>query len=93
MAYNIEELLKQLKEELSEYIDDKKYVYKICGDYIVVLEKLPDTITNENRSNISQIDDNKLYAKYRANKLLVKQIINKYDLTECEKVMSKFCKI
>jgi antitoxin component YwqK of YwqJK toxin-antitoxin module len=55
------------------------------------LEKLEDTITNENRSNVSRIGDNKLYAKYRANKLVVKQIINKYDLTKCEKVMSNFC--
>ena len=88
MTYNIEELLKQLTEELEEYINDKKYVYKTCGDFIVVLEKLEETITNENRSNVSQIGDDKLYAKYRANKLLVKKIINKYDLTKCEKVMS-----
>jgi antitoxin component YwqK of YwqJK toxin-antitoxin module len=88
MSYNIEELLKQLTEELEEYINDKKYVYKICGDFIVILEKLEDTLTNENRSNVSQKDDDKLYAKYRANKLLVKEIINKYDLTKCENVMS-----
>jgi len=48
MIYNIEELLKQLNDELSDYINDEKYVYKSGGDYIVVLEKLDDTITNEN---------------------------------------------
>jgi len=90
MVNNIEELLKQLTEELIDYINDKKYVYKTCGDYIVVLEKLPDTLTNENRSNVSQIGDNKLYAKYRADVLLVKKIINKYDLTQCETVMSSY---
>jgi antitoxin component YwqK of YwqJK toxin-antitoxin module len=76
---------------LVEYINDKKYVYKTCGNYIVVLEKLPDTITNENRFNVSENGDNKLYAKYRANKLLVKKIIHKYHLTNCEKVMSNRC--
>ena len=91
MSYNVEELLKQLTDKLVDYINDKKYVYKTCGDFIVVLEKLEDTITNENRSNVSQIDDNRLYAKYRANKLLVKEIINKYDLTNCEVVESNYC--
>jgi hypothetical protein len=90
MSYNTQELLKKLTEELADYINDKKYVYKTCGDFIVVLEKLSDTITNENRSNVSQIGDDKLYAKYRANKLFVKQIINKYDLSKCEKVMSSY---
>jgi antitoxin component YwqK of YwqJK toxin-antitoxin module len=88
MSYDTKELLEQLTEELADYINDNKHVYKTCGSYIVVLEKLPETFTNENRSNVSQIGDNKLYAKYRANKLMVKQIINKYDLTKCEKVMS-----
>jgi hypothetical protein len=74
MTYNIEELLKQLTEEFIDYINDEKYVYKTCGDFVVVLEKLEDTITNENRTNISQLGDNKLYAKYRANKLLVKKL-------------------
>ena len=92
MIYNIEELLKQLTEKLSNYINDKKYVYKTCGVCIVVLEKLEDTITNENRFNVSQIGDNKLYAKYRADKLLVRQIINKYDLTKCETIISNYCK-
>jgi len=90
MTYNIEELLKQLTDELVDYINDKKYVYKTCGSHIVVLEKLPDTITNENRSNVSQIGDNKLYAQYRANKLMVKKIINKYDLTKCANVVSNW---
>jgi antitoxin component YwqK of YwqJK toxin-antitoxin module len=88
MTYDTQELLKQLTEELIDYINDKKYVYKTCGNYIVVLEKLEDTITNENRSNVSQIGNNKLYAKYRADKLFVKQIIHKYYLTKCEKVCS-----
>ena len=59
----------------SGYISDPKYVYKSCGNYIVVLEKLIDTITNELRTNIT---DPK-YAKYRANKLKTILIINKFD--------------
>jgi len=93
MTFNIDELLQKISDELVDYINNKKYVYKTCDDFIVVLEKLKDTITNENRSNVSQISDNKLYAKYRANKLLVKKIINKYELTNCEKVMSNGYKI
>jgi antitoxin component YwqK of YwqJK toxin-antitoxin module len=59
----------------SEYISNPKYVYKSCGNYVVVLEKLDDTRTNESRSNIA---DPK-YAKYRANKLKTILIINKFD--------------
>jgi antitoxin component YwqK of YwqJK toxin-antitoxin module len=59
----------------SEYISNPKYVFKSCGNYIVVLEKLCYTKTNESRSNIA---DPK-YAKYRANKLKTILIINKFD--------------
>jgi antitoxin component YwqK of YwqJK toxin-antitoxin module len=50
-------------------------VYKSCDVWIVVLEILPDTVTNESRSDIS----NERYAKYRANKLLVIDIVHKVD--------------
>jgi hypothetical protein len=91
MLYNTEDLLQKLNKELANYIYDKKYVYKTCGDFIVVLEKLEDTITNESRSNVSYNGDNKLYAKYRANKLLVKKIINKYNITICRtKIISNY---
>jgi hypothetical protein len=59
------------------YFYNDKYVYKSCGNYIVVLEKLHDTITNEYRYNI--IDHE--FAKYRANKLKVLLIIHKFDPT------------
>jgi antitoxin component YwqK of YwqJK toxin-antitoxin module len=62
----------------SDYIGDPKYVYKSCGNYIVVLEKLIDSRTNESRSNVA---DPK-YAKYRANKLKTILIINKFDLSD-----------
>ena len=63
-----------LKELCKEYIVDPKYVFKSCGNYIVVLQKLLDTITNESRSDVS----NAMYANYRANKLRVILIINKF---------------
>jgi antitoxin component YwqK of YwqJK toxin-antitoxin module len=51
-------------------------VYKSCGkEWIIVLEKLIDTITNETRDSV--VD--KKYSKYRANKLKVLEIKNKYS--------------
>ena len=71
------------------YLEDDKYVFKSCGNYIVVLEKLDDTRTNELRTNIS---DPK-YAKYRANKLKVLLIIHKFDPSNIlEKVENSYYK-
>lgn len=47
--------------------------YKSCGNYIVTMKKLPDTICNESRNNI--VDP--INAKFRANKLLVVSIQHK----------------
>ena len=52
---------------------DSDLCYKSCGDYIVTMKKLPDTITNESRKGI--VDP--LYASFRANKLLVVSIEHK----------------
>ena len=51
-------------------------VFKRCGNYLVYLQKLPDiTITNENRESLKDVSkEQKLHAKYRANKLLVLKI-------------------
>jgi len=51
-------------------------VFKRCGDYLVYLQKLPNiTITNENRENLKGASkEQKLHAKYRANKLLILKI-------------------
>jgi antitoxin component YwqK of YwqJK toxin-antitoxin module len=69
------------------YFDNDKYVFKSCGNYIVVLEKLEDTRTNELRTNIT---DPK-YAKYRANKLKVLLIIHKFDPSDIlEKVENSY---
>ena len=48
-------------------------VYKACGEYIVELKRLPDTITNEARNDV--VDRN--YAKFRGNKFLVHSIKHK----------------
>jgi len=63
-----------------EFKSDANCVYKICSDekknYFVVLQKHSHFLTNESRTNV--IDGN--YAKFRANKLLVKQIIDLTDM-------------
>jgi antitoxin component YwqK of YwqJK toxin-antitoxin module len=53
----------------------KNFVYKSCDKFIVVLAKLPQTMTNEARSNI--VD--KRYAKFRADTLFVVKIVHKMD--------------
>jgi antitoxin component YwqK of YwqJK toxin-antitoxin module len=48
--------------------------YKSCGEYIVSLAKLNDTITNESRNDIANVS----YAKFRGNKFLVTKICHKF---------------
>jgi antitoxin component YwqK of YwqJK toxin-antitoxin module len=57
------------------YPSDRGFVFKSClKKWIVVLHKLTDTITNESRSNAKDL----MYAKFRANKLLVVCVVNKF---------------
>ena len=58
---------------MSDSDSDSDLCYKSCGDYIVTMKKLPDTITNESRKGI--VDP--LHAKFRADKLLVVSIEHK----------------
>jgi antitoxin component YwqK of YwqJK toxin-antitoxin module len=59
--------------------------YKSCSvEWIVVMKKLIDTITNEERESVK----NKLFAKHRANKLLVIEIRNKYNKTNIKEIFS-----
>jgi antitoxin component YwqK of YwqJK toxin-antitoxin module len=69
------------------YLGDDKYVYKSCGNYIVVLEKLIDSKTNECRFNIADYK----YAKYRANKLKTILIINKFDPSDAIMEIQNSC--
>lgn len=56
----------------------KNFLFKSCErNWIVVLEKLPDTKTNESRHVFDE-----RYAKYRANKLKVVLIFNKHSPKE-----------
>lgn len=62
----------------SDHKSDCERVYKSCREkYIVVMEKLHDTQTNENRADVV----NKNTAKFRASKLNVLLIINLLDGT------------
>src|SRR5690348_3690982 len=61
------------------YIDDEAYVYKMILDtYIVVMKKLPTTITNEKRTNVVDA----AHAKFRASELEVVFIVNVNDLND-----------
>jgi len=55
-----------------------KLYYKSCGEYIVILKKCINTKCNENRLNLYDIEN----ASYRANKMLVYDIIHKLDNTK-----------
>ena len=73
-------------EELGPFVtkyNDSSYVFKSCSRvWIVVLWKLPDTITNESRPVV----DRKC-AKFRADKLQVVDIIHKFDQTNtCDSI-------
>ena len=74
--------MEKLDRLKSLFKNTDKTVYKRCRNCIVMLEKLEDTLTNESRKNIV----NKLYAKFRANKLLVKKIVNIRTLKELTEV-------
>lgn len=64
-------------------------VWKSCGNYIVTLQKLPDSITNESRKSIAV----SLTAKYRADKLKVIKIENKdYPEETLESIENTFHK-
>jgi antitoxin component YwqK of YwqJK toxin-antitoxin module len=76
----MEFLIHQIKTINGDYLIDPIYVYKSCAEYIVILERLSDTITNENRNNITN-KEYKSFAKYRGNKFLVKDIFHKFDYT------------
>jgi len=54
------------------------FVYKSCGHWVVIMKKLPETLTNETRNNII----NKSYAKFRANTLHVVLIIHKLNISK-----------
>ena len=70
--------LQKLKLYYKIYVNKPKYVFKSCQkDWIVVLEKIEDTITNENRqADIYDYD----FATFRGSHFKVASIINKFTL-------------
>lgn len=56
-----------------KYSNDKSYVFASCLNYIVVLKKFPDTITDENRHVLFPKK-----AEYKANKLKILLIFDKF---------------
>lgn len=84
---NGDDLLKRVIDECKEYIKDSSFVYKLCisnndkdkkRKWMVVMQKLDKTITNEKRDNVHNED----YAKFRANFLKVIKIFNVNDPTK-----------
>ena len=67
------EILDRIKRKYKHYIENPLCVYKLCqSEWLVIMEKLPSTKTNETRPNVK----NHMYAKFRANKLKVLAIVN-----------------
>lgn len=82
MRYSLDSIVKKYKSFIKP-----EHVYKICrgkdtNKWIVIMKKLPDTITNEDRKNVY----NRHYAKFRANKLRVIKIINIFSLKSVKKI-------
>lgn len=84
--------LDKYKELYNDYFEETgKYVYGSCDNWIVVFEKLNDTVTNESRENV--LDTN--FAEYCALKLNVVLIVSKFFPDEViNKTMHvEFCQI
>lgn len=77
------EYIDKILTKCAKYINDPSYVYKmsynlsdsVATEWLVVMEKLPETITNEDRKNVANMS----YAKFRANKLKVIEIFKMHD--------------
>lgn len=84
-------ILIEFERVCEPYIFDPKYVFKSTEDSLIVLEKLPSTLTNQMRTLTENGDPN--YAKYRANELKVIVIFDRYNPSETkEKTNSIFKK-
>ena len=73
----------KLKEFCKQYItSDEEYLYKTCNNYIIIMKKTSDTITNEERKNIINYN----FAKFRANVLYVVAIVEIDNLTTIDEI-------
>lgn len=76
-----------LKKYCKKYITNPSFVYKsCCKEWIVILEKMEDTMTNEQRSNVS----NHLHASFRGNKFRVANIIHKFNLQQIPMIENSY---
>jgi antitoxin component YwqK of YwqJK toxin-antitoxin module len=76
--------LDQLKQL---YPSSDGYVFKSCSiEWIVILQKLEDTKNNELRDDVKD----SMHAKFRANKLLVIDIVNKFNNQTIDKTTNSF---
>ena len=67
--------LEKINRIYTKYINDDNYVFKSCqNQWIVILQRLPNTISNEKRSGIFD----KKFAKFRGNMFKVIRIFNKF---------------
>lgn len=81
--------LQALKKYCRKFVENPNCVYKSCqGDWIVILEKVSNTRTNENRNSIYD----KKYAWYRASHLFVTEIINKVTLKKITSIENSYFK-
>lgn len=80
----IPNILVDFYKKYDKYIVGEPYVFKLCSDvsnnsvykeWLVIMQKLDDTLTNEKRSDVLFMD----HAKFRANKLKVIEIVNVHD--------------
>lgn len=72
-------IFEEYKDIYPEYFEENsKYKYGSADNWLIVFEKLTDTITNEDRQDIFDAK----YAEYIADKLLVVLIVNKHDPNE-----------
>lgn len=85
--------IKRMEEMCAKYIDDPDYVFKMCNDeWLVVMKKLPTTITNESRKAINIINSANS-AMFRADRLMVVDIINANNFSRTSTVYSYFYKL
>jgi antitoxin component YwqK of YwqJK toxin-antitoxin module len=84
LAHKMSEQLVALTKYIRERYPEGKYLYKSCSttneSWIVVLQLTDNSITNQSRLSIRY--PNRKYAKFRANKLKVVDIINKFNRTK-----------
>jgi len=87
--------LENINKTYAQYVSNPKYVYKYVNvdgtEWIIILEKIAGTEPTKTNESRKVVD--KMYAKYRANKLLTKVIFSKNDpsITTNEITNPSFC--